>query len=96
MAAHREYSRISPLGIGLTFGLLWGLVMFTIGTANYLFPPYGEELLLAMDSVYPGSFADAGYWPVVAGTVFGLVDAFLAGVVTAWTYNGILHLLSRT
>ena len=95
MAERTEYSRISPLAIALTFGLLWGMVMFVIGTANYLFPPYGEDLLRSMDSVYPGAFRGQGFAKVLIGGAFGLVDAFFAGAIVAWVYNAMLGVLRK-
>jgi hypothetical protein len=40
-----------------------------------------------MSSVYPGYHATRSIAEVVVGTLYGAVDALIAGAVFAWLYN---------
>lgn len=74
--------------LALTAALIWGvLAMFVTGLANLIWPAYGSDFLRVMASVYPGYDATRSFAQVIIGTLYGLVDGAVAGVVIAWLYN---------
>jgi hypothetical protein len=72
------------------------LLMFLVGLGNLLRPGYGQEFLDLMASVYPGYKATASFGQVIVGTLYGLVDGAVCGVVLAWLYNRFAAADSKT
>jgi len=76
--------RLSPVGLGLSLGVLWGLSILILGLLAY-FHSYGKPFVEAMGVLY------VGYEPSVQGSILGgiigFVDAFITGVLIAWLYN---------
>ena len=72
---------------GLTISLLFGGSIFITGVANLVFPGYGSAFLELVASVYPGYSGTSSIGQVVIGSLYGLLDGFLGGVVAAWIYN---------
>jgi hypothetical protein len=81
--------KLSVTGMACAFALVWGLAILITGMANLIWPPYGQELLQLAASIYPGYKATAGFGQVIVGTLYGVVDALVAGAVFAWLYNAI-------
>ena len=82
--------RINIKAAALTAGLVWGvLAMFAIGVGNLLSPGYGQAFLDVMASVYPGYEATPSLGQVIIGTLYGLLDGAVGGVVFAWLYNTV-------
>jgi hypothetical protein len=82
--------------MAVTFALFWGiLAMFLTGLGNLIWPTYGREFLQVMASVYPGYHATASLGQVIVGTLYGVVDAAVAGAVFAWLYNFLTPKLGR-
>ena len=79
--------RLSVTALALSFALVWGVAMFLTGMANLIWPPYGQDFLQVMASVYPGYKASPGFGQVIIGTLYGVVDAAVVGAVFAWLYN---------
>ena len=73
--------------LAVVLALAWGGVMFLIGMANLIWPGYGQAFLEVIASLYPGYTATAGFGQVIIGTLYGILDGALAGVVFAWLYN---------
>ncbi len=77
-------NRMSPLGLGLSLGVIWGLSIFLMGLAAYYYA-YGYAFVTALGSIY------IGYAPSFMGSVWGgiigFVDAFITGFLIAWLYN---------
>ena len=68
--------------------LSWGILgMFLTGLVNLIWPGYGQAFLEVMASLYPGYRATASLGQVIVGTVYGVLDGAVAGVVFAWLYN---------
>ncbi len=72
---------------GFTISLLFGGSIFMTGLANLAFPGYGSAFLELVASVYPGYYGTSSFGQVMIGSLYGLVDGFLAGVIAAWIYN---------
>ena len=79
--------RVSAKVMATVVALLWGGCLLFVGLINIGAPSYGADFLRMMSSVYPG-FHDTRTWgEVVLGTVYGLVDGAIGGLLFAWLYN---------
>lgn len=76
--------KLSPLAMGLSIGVLWGLSVFFTGLAAYYFS-YGKPFVIAMSAMY------IGYEPSISGSfigaLFGFFDGLIGGAVLAALYN---------
>ena len=76
--------KLSPLGLGLSLGVLWGLSMLAMGLIAYYYS-YGKPLVEAISTLY------IGYAPSIKGSILGaiigFIDAFIMGLLIAWLYN---------
>lgn len=81
----KNHSRLSPLALGLSLGVTWGVSLFIMGLLA-LYASYGEGFVVSIGTLY------WGYTPTLMGSVIGgligFVDAFIGGVIVAWLYNG--------
>jgi hypothetical protein len=79
--------RLSLKAMAIAGGLLWGGGILFVGLMNLIFPRYGGNFIQLTSSVYPW-FRDArSIGNVVIGTIDGLVDGAVAGLLLAWLYN---------
>ena len=67
--------------------ILWGACMFIVGLVHLRFPSYGADFLQMMSSLFPGSHASRGFWDVIVGTLYGIVDGAILGYVFGWLYR---------
>ena len=79
--------RLNPKALALTCGLLWGATLFLLGCVNFQWPDFGSFFLLMLQSLYPGYRGGASVGSVLLGTVYGVLDGALGGLVVAWVYN---------
>ena len=80
--------KLSMKSMAITLGLLWGGTIFVVGVANLIWPGYGQAFLDVMSSIYPGYDAAAGgFGQVIIGTLYGVLDAVVGGIVFVWLYN---------
>jgi hypothetical protein len=79
--------RLSIRGSALAASLLWGGAILFVGLINLAAPSYGMGFLQMISSAYPFFHASRTLGDVVIGTVDGLVDGAVAGVLFAWLYN---------
>ena len=79
--------KLDVKAMALTIGLVWGAAMLLIGVAYVISGGYGEAFLDVMASLYPGYHATSNFADVIVGTLYGLVDGAVGGVVIAWLYN---------
>ncbi len=79
--------KINIKALAMASGILWGLAMLGMGLANLIWSGYGQQFLQTMSSVYPGYHATRSIAEVIVGTLYGVVDGFVAGAVFAWLYN---------
>lgn len=77
-------SKLSPVALGLSLGILWGISLFLLGLMAYAYS-YGNPFIEAISSLY------IGYEPSIKGSILGgiigFVDAFISGFLIAWLYN---------
>lgn len=78
--------RLCLKSFGLACGLIWGGAMLVFGIANQIWPGYAVAFLEITASVYPG-YTPAGFGSVIVGTLYGLVDGWIGGIIFAWLYN---------
>ena len=79
--------KLSVKAFALTAAIFWGLAMLLVGTANFIWPAYGVEFLEVVSSIYPGYETGTGATGIVISSIYGVVDAGIAGVIFAWLYN---------
>ena len=79
--------RLDTKALGLTFGILWGGAILFVGIANLIWPDYGRACLELVASVYPGYDATSSFAQVIIGTLYGLVDGAIGGLIMGWIYN---------
>jgi hypothetical protein len=58
-----------------------------VGLINLLFPSYGINFIQLTSSVYPWFHDTRSVSNVVIGTVDGMIDGAIAGLLLAWLYN---------
>ena len=80
---------ISVRGLALTVGILWAAGVFLVGLGNLLWPSYGVAFLEIPRSIYPGYASTTGFWGVIVGSLYALVDGGILGAVFAWLYNAV-------
>jgi len=79
--------KLSIKGLALTMGLLWAGTMLTVGAGYTLTGSYGRVFLDLCASLYPGYQVAQSWSSVIVGTLYGLCDGAIGGVVFAWLYN---------
>lgn len=79
--------RLSVLPTAMAFGLLWGASILLVGVVNLAAPGYGVAFLDVARSIYPGFAHSSGPVGVVVGTLYGLVDGAVGGILFAVFYN---------
>ncbi len=79
--------KLSIKAFAITAALFWGLALAIVGLANLIWPSYGIAFLEMMSSIYPGYETGSGVTGIIIGSLYGLVDAGIAGMIFAWLYN---------
>ncbi len=79
--------QLSVKALALTIGILWGGAILFVGIVSLFFPGYADEFLRIVSSFYPGFDHSGSLGDLLVGTVYGLVDGAIGGVVIAWLYN---------
>ena len=69
--------------------ILWGACMLIVGLIHLGFPSYGTDYLQMVSSVYPGFHAARSFGDVIVGTIYGLVDGAIVGVVFGLLYRWV-------
>jgi ABC-type oligopeptide transport system substrate-binding subunit len=83
--------RLSLKAMAIASGLVWGAAILCAGVIHLADPSYGVNFLQMTSSVYPGFHAAGTAGRVAIGTVEGLIDGAVAGLVLAWLYNRFTH-----
>ena len=79
--------KLSIKAVSLTVAIFWGGSILLVGLANLIWPGYGVAFLEVVASIYPGYHASPSLGGVIVGTLYGLVDGFIGGLIVAWLYN---------
>lgn len=82
---------LSPRALAITGGLIWGASLLWVGGMHQLVPSYGTGFLDAVQSVYPGFHSARTMTNTLVGTMYGIVDGAIGGLVFAWLYNLVAH-----
>jgi hypothetical protein len=80
--------RLSLKASAFAGAIVWGGAILLVGLVNLRWPGYGLNFLQMTSSVYPGFHASHTIGSVLMGTLDGLVDGAVAGLLFAWFYNG--------
>ncbi len=79
--------KLSIKAFAITAAILWGFALMIVGCANLIWPVYGAEFLNVVSSIYPGYETGTGVTGIVVSSLYGVVDAGIAGMIFAWLYN---------
>lgn len=79
--------KINLKALSCTAAIGWGGSILGVGLGNLIWPTYGSAFLEVVASVYPGYQAASSLREVIAGTLYGMVDGFLGGLMLGWIYN---------
>ncbi len=79
--------RFSLKAVTLAVAIVWGGAILLVGLVNLVWPAYGLGFLQAISSVYPGFHVSHTIGSVLIGTIYGLLDGAVAGILFAWLYN---------
>ena len=79
--------KINIKALSFTIALVWAGMIFLMGVANLIWPTYADGFLAVVASIYPGYQATPSFGEVLTGTLYGLVDGFIAGLILGWLYN---------
>jgi hypothetical protein len=80
-----ERAKISPLGLGVALGVVWGVSLF-ITTWISFYTGYARVFLEVMaGAIYPGyAITPVGS---LLGLVYGFIDGLLGGAIIGWIHN---------
>ena len=79
--------QLSLKAMALAVGILWGGAILFIGVLAMTSPPYGDEFMKLLSSLYPGFHNTGSFGDLLIGVFYGLVDGAIGGLVFAWLYN---------
>ncbi len=79
--------KINIKALSLTVAIVWGGSILLIGLANLIWTTYGVAFLEIAASIYPGYRGPSSFGQVIVGTLYGLVDGFIGGLIIGWLYN---------
>lgn len=83
--------KLNATALGMAASVLWGGVILLVGLVNLIWAGYGAGFLDMVASIYPGYSPAAGIGALIIGTIYGLIDGFIGGVIFAWLYNFFLQ-----
>ena len=72
---------LSVRALSITISIFGGGNILITGLANLIWPSYGTAFLELAASIYPGYQATASLGSVIVGTLYGLLDGFVAGLI---------------
>ena len=79
--------RFNIKALAFTVSVVWAASILLTGLANLIWTGYATAFLEAVASLYPGYQAAPSFGEVIVGTLYGLLDGFVAGLVFGWLYN---------
>ena len=81
--------KVSLKAITLSSAILWGGAMLFVGLLHMVAPSYGGDFLRLMSSVYPGADTAPTLGRVLLGTLYGLVDGGIGGLLFGLLYSAL-------
>jgi hypothetical protein len=87
-----EMMQLSLKATAIATGLLWAAAILCIGSINLADPSYGASFIQLTSSVYPWFHASRTIGSVIIGTVNGLIDGAVTGLLFALLYNAVTSL----
>lgn len=84
--------QLSLKATAIATGLLWAAAILCVGAINLADPSYGVNFIQLTSSVYPWFHASRTIGSVFIGTVNGLIDGAVAGLLFALLYNVVSSL----
>ncbi len=79
--------RLDVKAMAVAVGILWSGCVFFVGIVNVIWPSYGQAFLQLCASIYPGYHPGTSFGPVLAGTLYALIDGAIGGAIFGWLYN---------
>lgn len=79
--------KLCVIPFSLAAAFTWALAVFGVGLANLKWPPYGQDFLDVVSSVYPGYDGSASFPSVLVATGYAAVDGLVAGLILSLVYN---------
>ncbi len=79
--------KLNIKALSLTVAIVWGGSILLVGLGNLMVNTYGVAFLEVAASIYPGYQAASSLGDVIVGTLYGLVDGFIGGLIIGWLYN---------
>lgn len=83
--------RLSVKAMAIACGLLSGAAILLVEVIHLADPSYGVNFLQMASSVYPWFHASPTIQSVAIGTVEGVIDGAICGLVLALLYNNFAH-----
>ena len=82
--------KLNIKALSLTVAIVWGGSILLVGLGNLMVNTYGVAFLEVAASIYPGYQAASSLGDVIVGTLYGLVDGLLGGLIIGWVYNRLV------
>lgn len=82
-------TRLSLKAMAIAAGLLCVGAILCVGVINLAVPSYGTNFIQLTSSVYPWFDTSRTLGNVAIGTVDGMIDGAIAGLILAWLYNAV-------
>ena len=79
--------RLSVKAMTIAAGLLWGGAILCVGMLHRVDASYGVSFLEMTSSVYPGFHSAGTAGTLAIGTIEGLIDGGISGLVLSLLYN---------
>jgi len=86
--------KLSMRAVALASSVIWGGMILIVGLCNLASPAYGAEFLRLVGSIYPGYHAAPHLGSVLVGTLYGLADGAIGGIIFVWLHNRFLTVRS--
>ena len=82
--------KLNIKALSLTIAIVWGGGILLVGLGNLMANTYGVAFLEVVASIYPGYQAASSLGDVIVGTLYGLVDGLIGGLLIGWVYNRLV------
>ena len=88
--------RLSLKAMAIALGLLWGGAILCVSVINLADPHYGVNFMQLTSSVYPWFHTSRTLGNIAVGTIEGLIDGAIAGLILAALYNAFISVRPTT